>query len=341
MRDGRFRLRELTPRAGAGAEITFGGDETCGFAVPDPTYLTYRLEAARNDTEKWRNPRINGPCDRAGGVCCQFIAAPIRFRTTTAAACTLLPREGQLAKIGLLCQLNAAAFEAALEFCAGCRFGCFRVNSRIPPVKTHPTVGYRVDELPAESIGAAFRRCGALWEAFRRFPWRRSAAHLKRWQRGQTGYPIVDAAMRQLWATGFMPNRARMIVASFLAKDLRLKWQEGADWFWDTLVDADLANNTLNWQWSAGCGADAAPYFRVFNPVSQAEQFDPKGEYIRRWVPELAGLPTPWIFNPWAAPNNVLADVRVRLGKSYPRPIVDHAQAREAALAAFAKIRGG
>jgi deoxyribodipyrimidine photo-lyase len=179
-----------------------------------------------------------------------------------------------------------------------------------------------------------------LREAFRRFPWRRNATYLKSWQRGQTGYPIVDAAMRQLWATGFMPNRARMIVGSFLVKDLRIQWQEGAEWFWDTLVDADLANNSLNWQWIAGCGADAAPYFRVFNPVRQAEQFDPKGDYIRRWVPELAGLPTPWIFNPWAAPNNVLADVRVRLGKTYPRPIVDHAQAREAALAAFARIRG-
>jgi hypothetical protein len=307
-----------------------------GLRFPIQRRLTYRLEAARNDTKKWQNPSNPWPLRPRWGLCCQFVAAPIRLRTTTAAACTLLPGEGQLAKIGLLCQENAAAQGAALEFCAARCSGCFRVNGQILPLKTHLTVGYRVDELPrAESIVAAFRRCGALAAK----PGLR-LTYLQRWQRGQTGYPIVDAAMRQLWATGFTPNRARMIVASFLAKDLRLKWQAGAEWFWDTLVDADLANNTLNWQWSAGCGADAAPYFRVFNPESQAEQFDPKGDYIRRWVPELGGLPTPWIFNSWAAPNNVLADVRMRLGKSYPRPIVDHAQAREAALAAFAKIRG-
>ena len=146
--------------------------------------------------------------------------------------------------------------------------------------------------------------------------------------------------MRQLWATGFMPNRARMIVASFLTKDLLVPWQAGARWFWDTLVDADLANNTLGWQWTAGCGADAAPFFRVFNPVTQAERYDASGDYIRRWIPELSRMPAPWIFKPWAAPNNVLRDAGVRLGRTYPRPIIDHAAAREAALAAFAKIRG-
>jgi deoxyribodipyrimidine photo-lyase len=179
-----------------------------------------------------------------------------------------------------------------------------------------------------------------LREAFRKFPWSRSSVRLKRWQRGLTGYPIVDAAMRQLWATGFMPNRARMIVASFLAKDLLIPWQAGAKWFWETLVDADLANNTLGWQWTAGCGADAAPFFRIFNPVAQAERFDPQGDYIRRWVPELSHMPTPWIFKPWDAPNNVLADFRFRLGTTYPRPLVDHAAARDKALAAFEKIRG-
>jgi deoxyribodipyrimidine photo-lyase len=175
---------------------------------------------------------------------------------------------------------------------------------------------------------------------FKKLAWSRSKLQLKRWQRGQTGYPIVDAAMRELWATGFMPNRARMIVASFLAKDLLIRWQEGAAWFWDTLVDADLSNNTLGWQWTAGCGADAAPYFRVFNPVSQAEQFDPEGAYIRRWVPELSRMPTPWIFKPWEAPNNVLSAAGVHLGRDYPQPIVDHAEARDVALAAFAKIKG-
>jgi deoxyribodipyrimidine photo-lyase len=179
-----------------------------------------------------------------------------------------------------------------------------------------------------------------LREPFRKLAWSRSTTRLERWERGQTGYPIVDAAMRELWATGFMPNRARMIVASFLCKDLLIKWQAGAEWFWDTLVDADLANNTLNWQWTAGCGADAAPFFRVFNPVSQAEKFDPAGNYIRRWVPELKHLPTPWIFKPHEAPNNVLADLHIRIGHTYPKPLVDHAAAREAALAAFAKIRG-
>jgi deoxyribodipyrimidine photo-lyase len=179
-----------------------------------------------------------------------------------------------------------------------------------------------------------------LKQQFNKLACSRGKVRLKRWQRGQTGYPIVDAAMRELWATGFMPNRTRMIVASFLAKDLLIRWQSGAKWFWDALVDADLSNNTLGWQWTAGCGADAAPFFRVFNPVKQAEQFDPEGTYIRRWVPELSHMPTPWIFKPWEAPNNVLSAAGVHLGEDYPQPIVDHADARDAALAAFAKIKG-
>lgn len=180
-----------------------------------------------------------------------------------------------------------------------------------------------------------------LRDEFRRFPWRRSRGDLRRWQRGQTGYPIVDAAMRHLWATGFMPNRARMIVASFLTKHLRLRWQRGAEWFWDTLIDADLANNTLGWQWTAGCGADAAPYFRIFNPVSQAERFDADGDYIRRWVPELSRLAPPWIFRPWEGPDDALAAAGVALGETYPRPMVDHAEARTAALAAYQEIKKG
>jgi deoxyribodipyrimidine photo-lyase len=174
---------------------------------------------------------------------------------------------------------------------------------------------------------------------FARFPWRKDPRVLKAWQRGQTGYPLVDAGMRELWATGWMHNRVRMIVGSFLVKDLLLPWQEGARWFWDTLVDADLANNTLGWQWTAGCGADAAPFFRIFNPVSQGQKFDPHGDYIRRWVPELARLPARWIHKPWAAPPRVLSEAGVTLGRTYPEPAVDHAAARQRALAAWAKIR--
>ncbi|UCE88638.1 MAG: deoxyribodipyrimidine photo-lyase, partial [Pseudomonadota bacterium] len=147
------------------------------------------------------------------------------------------------------------------------------------------------------------------------FPWRRGGKRLLRaWQQGLTGVPIVDAGMRELWHSGWMHNRVRMIVASFLTKNCRLHWRDGARWFWDTLVDADLANNTLNWQWAAGCGADAAPYFRIFNPVTQGNRFDADGIYVRRWVPELAALPNRWLHEPWNAPPDVLAECNVRLG---------------------------
>ncbi|PAW68789.1 MAG: deoxyribodipyrimidine photolyase [Opitutia bacterium Tous-C1TDCM] len=182
-----------------------------------------------------------------------------------------------------------------------------------------------------------------LREDFARFPWAEDAdgKKLRAWQRGRTGYPIVDAGMRQLWHTGWMHNRVRMIVASFLVKHLRLNWTAGAAWFWDTLVDADLAANTLGWQWSAGCGADAAPYFRIFAPVLQGQKFDPEGDYVRRWVPELKELPTKYLHAPWEAPPLELSAAGVRLGQTYPRPIVDHAKARNEALAAFKSIRGG
>ncbi len=174
---------------------------------------------------------------------------------------------------------------------------------------------------------------------FRGFPWRRSARDLTAWQEGRTGYPLVDAGMRELWTTGWMHNRVRMVVASFLTKDLLLHWMEGARWFWETLVDADLANNAFGWQWTAGCGADAAPYFRIFNPVGQGERFDPKGEYVRRWVPELAMLPTQWIHKPWQAPAAILKDSGIRLGEDYPKPIVDHRESRRRALAAYQGVR--
>jgi deoxyribodipyrimidine photo-lyase len=181
-----------------------------------------------------------------------------------------------------------------------------------------------------------------LREEFARFPWAEDAdgAKLRAWQGGRTGYPIVDAGMRQLWATGWMHNRVRMITASFLVKHLRLPWRRGAEWFWDTLVDADLANNTLGWQWSAGCGADAAPYFRIFAPVTQGERFDGDGSYVRRWAPELAGVPDKFLHAPWTAPAAVLTAAGVRLGETYPHPIIDHATARAEALAAFKALRG-
>jgi deoxyribodipyrimidine photo-lyase len=177
-----------------------------------------------------------------------------------------------------------------------------------------------------------------LREKYAAFPWRDDREALRAWQRGRTGYPIVDAGMRQLWHTGWMHNRVRMIAGSFLVKDLLLSWQAGAEWFWDTLVDADLPNNTMGWQWIGGCGADAAPYFRIFNPVSQGEKFDPLGNYVRRWVPELEKLPAAWIHHPWDAPTEVLRAAGVELGRDYPQPIVDHAAARVAALAALKSI---
>ena len=182
-----------------------------------------------------------------------------------------------------------------------------------------------------------------LRERFQQFPWASDPgnAKLRAWQRGQTGYPVVDAAMRQLWSIGWMHNRARMIVASFLVKHLRLPWQKGATWFWDTLVDADLANNTLGWQWSAGCGADAAPYFRIFAPVRQGQKFDSDGEYVRRWVPELARMPSRFIHAPWTAPASVRHEAGVVLDDNYPSPIVDHAVARAEALAAFQQLGKG
>lgn len=175
---------------------------------------------------------------------------------------------------------------------------------------------------------------------FDAFPWREDPAGLKVWQKGMTGYPLVDAGMRELWETGYMHNRVRMLVASFLVKDLLIPWQRGEEWFRDTLVDADLANNVANWQWVAGCGADAAPYFRIFNPVTQGEKFDPEGDYVRRWVPELTELPTRHLHAPWKADARTLAAAGVELGRTYPRPIVDHGHARKLALDAYQDVKG-
>lgn len=174
---------------------------------------------------------------------------------------------------------------------------------------------------------------------FDKFPWDRNAKALRAWKKGQTGYPVVDAAMRELWATGYMHNRARMIVGSFLCKHLLLHWNEGEAWFWDCLFDADLASNSASWQWIAGTGADAAPYFRIFNPVTQGEKFDANGEYVRRWVPEIAKLSDKYLHKPWDASPMELKAASIELGKTYPKPVVDHGAARERALAAFGKTK--
>ena len=173
---------------------------------------------------------------------------------------------------------------------------------------------------------------------FAAFPWQPDETIQRAWQRGQTGYPLVDAGMRQLWQTGWMHNRVRMIVASLLVKHLLQPWQAGAAWFWDTLVDADLASNSASWQWVAGCGADAAPYFRIFNPIIQGEKFDPNGDYVRHYVPELAKLPNTFIHKPWEAPATVLKQAGIELGNHYPLPIVEHGMGRERALAALKTV---
>jgi deoxyribodipyrimidine photo-lyase len=170
---------------------------------------------------------------------------------------------------------------------------------------------------------------------FNSFPWRDNDILLKAWQTGKTGYPIVDAGMRQLWQTGYMHNRVRMIVASFLVKNLMIHWHYGRDWFWDCLADADLANNSASWQWVAGSGADAAPYFRIFNPIIQGEKFDSNGYYTRKFVPELKNLPDKYLFKPWTAPDYILKNSGVILGKIYPYPIVDLAKSRIDALEAY------
>jgi len=184
-----------------------------------------------------------------------------------------------------------------------------------------------------------------LREKYVAFPWasirsKHGHAALAAWQRGRTGYPIIDAGMRELWHTGWMHNRVRMIVASFLVKDLLISWHEGAKWFWDTLVDADLANNTLGWQWAGGCGADASPYFRIFNPMTQGEKFDPDGDYVKKWCPELRDVPKKYIHKPWECPPMELSAAGVTLGEDYAEPIVDHKQARDRALSALAQISG-
>lgn len=174
---------------------------------------------------------------------------------------------------------------------------------------------------------------------FNTFPWSQNQYLLECWQKGQTGIPIVDAGMRELWETGYIHNRVRMIVGSFLVKNLLLHWHHGERWFWDCLVDADLANNSASWQWIAGCGVDAAPYFRIFNPVTQGQKFDSVGQYTRTFIPELQNIPDKYLFNPWDAPDNILDNAGIVLGTDYPRPIIDLKQSRNKALEAFSSLK--
>jgi deoxyribodipyrimidine photo-lyase len=251
---------------------------------------------------------------------------------------------------------DVPAGEATSELSAHLRFG------EISASTVHATAGHRRDSAAgvSEAVTKFHSELGwrefayhLLWHfpdlatrnfqpRFDDFPWRSgddAEADAEAWRRGRTGYPIVDAGMRQLWQTGVLHNRVRLIVASFLVKHLLVDWRVGEAWFWDTLVDADPANNAASWQWVAGSGADAAPYFRIFNPVAQGERFDPDGTYVKRWVPELSGLPSGLIHKPWGAPAEVLAAAGVVLGGAYPSPIVDHDAARRRALSAFEDLQ--
>ncbi len=259
------------------------------------------------------------------------------------------------AKLADFAKARAARYGAARD-ALGEDGGVSRLSPHLHFGEISPRQVWRAVATQAEEAGAAYlRQLGwrefsrhllfanpampdkPLDKSFARFPWRQDDEGLTAWKKGRTGYPLVDAAMRELWRTGYMHNRARLVAASFLVKHLLVHWREGEDWFWDTLVDADLANNAASWQWVAGCGADAAPYFRVFNPVLQGEKFDPEGAYVRRFVPELEKLEARWIHRPWEAPKAILEAVGVRLGETYPLPIVDHARARARALAAYAE----
>jgi len=188
---------------------------------------------------------------------------------------------------------------------------------------------YHYPDLPTKNLRPMFDT----------FPWKDDGPKLSAWKKGKTGIPMVDAGMRERWETGYMHNRVRMIVGSFLVKNLGIHWKHGERWFWDALVDADLANNSAGWQWVAGSGSDAATYFRMFNPVMQGQKFDPDGDYVRRWIPEIDSLPSAYLFKPWEAPDTVLSAAGIKLGVNYPAPIIDLSQSRDAAQAAFESLK--
>jgi len=236
--------------------------------------------------------------------------------------------------------------DAASKLSAHLHFGELSPRQIVAALRGRPAEKFLIELCWREfSTHLLHARPDLPWENFNarfdRFPYRADPEGLAAWKRGRTGYPVVDAAMRQLWRTGFMANRARMIAASFLVKHLLVDWREGESWFWDTLSDADAANNAVSWQWVAGSGPDAAPYFRIFNPVLQGEKFDPDGDFVRLWCPELARLPARWIHRPWSAPADVLDEAGVAIGRTWPAPIVDHDFARRRALDAFAATATG
>ncbi len=280
-------------------------------------------------TEAWPNPTEHGAHERLAAFLTDAVASYKEGRDFPARPMTsrLSPylRFGQISSIRIwhtverYAREHGKASDGARHFLSEVcwREFSYHLLARNPHIATEP-------------LKAQFAHC----------PWRSDRERLNAWTKGSTGVPIVDAGMRELWHTGYMHNRVRMIVASYLVKNLGIPWQDGEDWFWDTLVDADPANNAASWQWVAGCGMDAAPFFRVFNPVLQAAKFDPDAEYIKMWVPELAGLDAPAIFAPWEAGPIELEAAGVRLGETYPRPLVDLKESREWALAAFEEIKG-
>jgi deoxyribodipyrimidine photo-lyase len=268
-------------------------------------------------------------------------------------------RQGGLGRLGAFLKSHVDAYDSARDFPA--QDGTSRLSPYLHFGQVGPREAIAALDKQSRSKGLQVFRSEITWREFayhvlyhfpdtpekplqpkfEQFPWERNKEQLCAWQQGRTGYPVVDAGMRQLWQTGWMHNRVRMIVGSFLVKHQLHSWLDGARWFWDTLVDADLASNTLGWQWAGGCGADAAPYFRIFNPITQGTKFDPDGAYIRQFVPELKKVPDKYLHTPWEMPANVQEACDCVIGEDYPGPVIEHKAGRERALKAFERIKGG
>lgn len=297
-------------------------------ALKDWKLLPQTVDWAEGFGKHW-TPGEEGARDRLDTFCKTYLAdySAGRNRPAEDASSRLSPhlRWGEVSPFRVL--EVASAYAKRRKSIADDELANFRSELLWRDFNYH--VLFHDPDLPSENLNPKFDK----------LRWRKSKSDLKAWQKGQTGYPIVDAGMRQLWTTGWLHNRLRMIVGSFLTRDLLIDWREGEAWFWDTLVDGDIANNTAQWQWIAGTGADAQPFFRIFNPVTQSEKFDPEGVYIRRYVPELAKLPTEALHAPWEADPDVLEKAGVELGKTYPKPIVEHAAARARALEAYEVVK--